>query len=341
MSTSSRHRSTDPNVTRAWASGFFAACAAVALAFDAQLIAYFSLFGSLATSLHGIVSTRRQPEPEPPQSPNLALDDCLARLRSTQHALTQQHSDLLDAHQASQQLQRECSQITRRIAETALQLHTQARTDDAAADTLPREAAVFMDEAVHIIIGVSHSSMKAIEQLDQLNTHLQAVFGSLSQTEGLATATKLLALHATIEASRAGEAGRSFAVVATEVKKVADTTAKMTKEVHDGIHAALEAMGRVDNALTEIANRDMIGAFVAKDRLTRRLSNNTMIEHERLRQLAELNRLCEQQAAALRAVEGLQQTITQSLVHADKLSLQLATCEQDLLHQHAQVRGHP
>lgn len=77
----------------------------------------------------------------------------------------------------------------------------------------------------------------------------------------IAENTNLLALNATIEAARAGEAGRSFAVVASEVKSLAVQTAKATEDisrqilaVQDSTGKAVEAIGRIANRMQEIDN---------------------------------------------------------------------------------------
>jgi methyl-accepting chemotaxis protein len=83
----------------------------------------------------------------------------------------------------------------------------------------------------------------------------------------IAENTNLLALNATIEAARAGEAGRSFAVVASEVKSLAVQTAKATEdissqilEVQDSTRKAVDAIGRIANRMQEIDDHTSVVA---------------------------------------------------------------------------------
>jgi PAS domain-containing protein len=71
----------------------------------------------------------------------------------------------------------------------------------------------------------------------------------------IAENTNLLALNATIEAARAGEAGRSFAVVASEVKSLAVQTAKATEDISSQIHEVQNSTGKAVDAIGRIANR--------------------------------------------------------------------------------------
>lgn len=102
-------------------------------------------------------------------------------------------------------------------------------------------------------------AQQAVEQADRTNERIgelakaaNRIGDVLDLITTIAGQTNLLALNATIEAARAGEAGRGFAVVATEVKALADQTAKATGEISQQIAGMQTATQESVNAIREI-----------------------------------------------------------------------------------------
>ena len=93
------------------------------------------------------------------------------------------------------------------------------------------------------------------EQIAALAQAAQKIGDVIKLIRAIAEQTNLLALNATIEAARAGEAGKGFAVVASEVKSLAVQTAKATEDISSLISAVQDSTGSAVSAIGRIAAR--------------------------------------------------------------------------------------
>jgi len=95
------------------------------------------------------------------------------------------------------------------------------------------------------------------DTMNSLATSAQRIGEVVGMINDIAEQTNLLALNATIEAARAGEAGKGFAVVASEVKNLASQTAKATEEITGQIsgmqNVTSEAVGAIENIVKTIS----------------------------------------------------------------------------------------
>ncbi|MHC1712577.1 MAG: methyl-accepting chemotaxis protein [Solidesulfovibrio sp.] len=117
-----------------------------------------------------------------------------------------------------------------------------------------------VEQTAAAIAQVSELSGSLRQSMDALGSRAASIGGIISVISDIADQTNLLALNAAIEAARAGEAGRGFAVVADEVRKLAEKTMAATKEVSVSVHAVLSAVddsaGKAVKATEAVAEAD-------------------------------------------------------------------------------------
>ena len=106
------------------------------------------------------------------------------------------------------------------------------------------EGASIVREVVTSIRGVQQQSIALKDDMNILAGHAQAINQIMGVISDIADQTNLLALNAAIEAARAGEAGRGFAVVADEVRKLAEKTMSSTSDVGSAINAIQQSVAK-------------------------------------------------------------------------------------------------
>lgn len=191
-----------------------------------------------------------------------------------------------------------------------------------------------MNELERVASDIKESAV-LIQSLGERSKQISSVVGVIRE---IAEQTNLLALNAAIEAARAGEQGRGFAVVADEVRKLAERTAMSTQEISTTVSAILqETSGAVQRMQTVSANMsDSVGlAREAGDSL-RTIDQRAQETVEVVHGIADSTR---EQSAASQEIARLVENIAQAAEGSSNRSVQNTERAQNLQRLAAELQS--
>ncbi len=177
-------------------------------------------------------------------------------------SLASASTELQSSAESMRAIADETSQSSATVASASEEASTNVATVASAMEEMSATAAEISSQVV-LAQAKSSDTAENANSANETVSHLNELAGNIGTVveaiQDIAEQTNLLALNATIEAARAGEAGKGFAVVADEVKKLATETAQKTGEIKDRIgeiqgatHNSVEAMERIISNISEI-----------------------------------------------------------------------------------------
>ncbi|MET0069586.1 MAG: methyl-accepting chemotaxis protein [Candidatus Thiodiazotropha sp.] len=253
-------------------------------------------------------------------------------------SITMQTSETIHTQRSeTEQVATAMNEMTATVQDVAVNInHTASAADEANDQT--REGSQIVQRAIAQINKLAEQVESSSNTINDLEHHSEAINTVLDVIKGIADQTNLLALNAAIEAARAGEQGRGFAVVADEVRTLAGRTRQSTDEINEMI----EKLQTGSRQAVAVMGQSREEAKSAVDLATQTGTALTTITDA----VAKINEMSTQIASAAEEQGTVAEEINRNIVKINDMSNQTAdgasetaTASKNLAHMATELRG--
>ncbi len=253
-------------------------------------------------------------------------------------SITIQTSETIQTQRSeTEQVATAMNEMTATVQDVAVNInHTASAADDAFEQT--QKGSQIVQRAITQINKLAEQVESSSRTINELEQHSEAINTVLDVIKGIADQTNLLALNAAIEAARAGEQGRGFAVVADEVRTLASRTRQSTDEINEMIEK-LQSGSRQAVAVMDQSREEAQSAVELATQTGTALATITQA-------VEKINEMSSQIASAAEEQGSVAEEINRNIVRINDMSNQTAdgahetaTASQNLAHMATELQG--